>query len=507
MKRILLSFLILHVSCLMAVAQSPQAFSYQGVARDGSGTPLSSQGVTVRFTIRQGTPTGTAVYQEEHQGGTNALGLFTFQIGQGSFPSANFSTINWASGPYHLQVELHDGSAYQNMGTSQLLSVPYALYAATSGSGSSPWTTSGTNIYNSNTGTVGIGTTSALAKLHVAEGDMVVTAAGAAPTSSFAPPVSGEGRRMMWHMGRGAFRVGYAGGTEWDHSNIGRYSFAAGFSTTASGQNSSALGQYTVAPSFAETALGRYNTTYTVGTNGGSTWNATDRLFSIGNGDISGLGVFRSNALTVLKNGNMAIGNAPFMPIESRLVVAASINGFSEGGQIQLNSPQSGTYTYAAYLDIFEDRFRIMYGQDDMSLGVMAQFNLSNDRFSVMENAEKPGGGMWVATSDARLKQDVAPYTEGLDAVLAVKPVTYRYKEATPRGLRPEHVGVIAQELREVSPRMVGEFDKDGETYLNVDPSGFTYMLINAVKEQQTMIDGLKREMEQMRSALEAAKK
>ncbi|MBV6404618.1 MAG: hypothetical protein GFGODING_01371 [Flavobacteriales bacterium] len=106
--------------------------------------------------------------------------------------------------------------------------------------------------------------------------------------------------------------------------------------------------------------------------------------------------------------------------------------------------------------------------------------------------AAKPGGGTWVNTSDARLKTDVRPYDDGLAQLLRIEPVRYRYNEASGHDTKPEYVGVIAQELQKVAPYMVGTFEKEGTEYLNVDNSAMIYMLVNAVKEQQSIIEDLR---------------
>lgn len=119
-------------------AQVPQSFNYQAIVRNAGGQIVANQGINVRLTIRQGSPTGNIVYRETQQDTTNEFGLATFAIGNGTIVAGNFSLINWALGNYYLQVELDvaGGSNFADMGTSQLLSVPYALYAKTSGSGS-----------------------------------------------------------------------------------------------------------------------------------------------------------------------------------------------------------------------------------------------------------------------------------------------------------------------------------------------------------------------------------
>jgi len=108
-------------------------------------------------------------------------------------------------------------------------------------------------------------------------------------------------------------------------------------------------------------------------------------------------------------------------------------------------------------------------------------------------SAGKPGGGTWSNASDARLKERVEPYEDGLAGILAIRPVTYHYNERSGYDQDRQHVGVIAQELQTIAPYMVnvsGRVLPDGSTgYLDVDNSAMTYMLINAVKEQQAIID------------------
>jgi len=115
-----------------------------------------------------------------------------------------------------------------------------------------------------------------------------------------------------------------------------------------------------------------------------------------------------------------------------------------------------------------------------------------NGNLTISGNAFKPGGGAWTATSDARLKQDVKKYTDGLNKVLAINPVTYYYNKLSGNDTTKEHVGVIAQELQKTVPYMIGSFTKNGTEYLNVDNSSMTYMLVNAIKELNNEIQNLK---------------
>lgn len=145
---------------ISAAAQVPQKINYQAVARNSAGTTLNSQPVSVRLTIHDGSAGGTTVYQETHNVTTNQFGLFNIAIGGGTPVTGTFSSIPWSAGDKYLQIELDPagGTSYANMGTSQLLSVPYALYAASSGGGGGGYTAgSGIGIAGSvisNTGDV-----------------------------------------------------------------------------------------------------------------------------------------------------------------------------------------------------------------------------------------------------------------------------------------------------------------------------------------------------------------
>ncbi len=137
------SFLILSMLFLTfsgfqeAMAQAPQRFNYQGIARGSGGDPLASQNIGLRISILNGSPSGTAVYTETHQTTTNAYGLYTLAIGGGTAVNGNIETINWGSDDKYIRVEIDPAGStnYTNIGTAQLLSVPYALYASSGGGG------------------------------------------------------------------------------------------------------------------------------------------------------------------------------------------------------------------------------------------------------------------------------------------------------------------------------------------------------------------------------------
>lgn len=116
-------------------AQSPLKLSYQAVMRDATDHLLVNQSVRVKVSLLRNSASGTLVYSETHNVSSNANGLVTLQIGSGSVISGSMSSINWATGPYFVKTETdpNGGNNYTISAASELLSVPYALYAANGG--------------------------------------------------------------------------------------------------------------------------------------------------------------------------------------------------------------------------------------------------------------------------------------------------------------------------------------------------------------------------------------
>jgi len=168
MKKLNLIIIVLIFAISGALAQSPQAFKYQAVARDASGDVLQNQNVSMRISILQGSSSGTSVYKETHSETTNDFGLINLEIGNGTPVSGTFSSISWGTNDYFVKIEMdaNGGTSYQHLGTSQLLSVPYALYAENTANGSSQWSQNGNDIYY-NDGYVGIGTTNSGSSLTI----------------------------------------------------------------------------------------------------------------------------------------------------------------------------------------------------------------------------------------------------------------------------------------------------------------------------------------------------
>lgn len=125
----LLNIFVLVLLANIAMAQAPQGIPYQAVARNSSGAILASTSISVRFTIRDSIATGVIKYRETHSVTTTAQGMFSVNVGQGTPVTGTFSGINWGTNAKFMQVEMDPagGSSYIDMGTTQMMSVPYAL--------------------------------------------------------------------------------------------------------------------------------------------------------------------------------------------------------------------------------------------------------------------------------------------------------------------------------------------------------------------------------------------
>jgi hypothetical protein len=162
---------LLFTSINQASAQSPQGISYQAIARDNAGSPVANQNVRLRFTIHQTSAAGPVEFSETQLTTTNSNGLLNVTIGQGTPVTATLAAVVWANTAKFLQVEMDitGGTSYANMGTQQLMSVPYSLY---SGKSNIPDGTAlgntlhwngvnwvADNTFYNNGGSLGIGTT------------------------------------------------------------------------------------------------------------------------------------------------------------------------------------------------------------------------------------------------------------------------------------------------------------------------------------------------------------
>lgn len=171
MKNLIFTLSLLVCVSLTSTAQTPQLFNYQATLRNNNGQLLVSDDISIRISILQYSTNGAPIYTETHAATTTSQGIVNLKIGSGT-AADEFASINWSNGPYFLKIEIdtENSGTYTELGVTQLLSVPYALYAEKAKSllseSVSFWSKNNNNLYY-NDGLVGIGTANPVSKLNI----------------------------------------------------------------------------------------------------------------------------------------------------------------------------------------------------------------------------------------------------------------------------------------------------------------------------------------------------
>lgn len=395
-----------------------------------------------------------------------------------------------------------------------------------------------------NTGFTGIHTINPQAGLHVDRQQVVFTAAGDVPAVAGNTAIAGAGRRMMWYPDKAAFRVGYAGGSDWDKDNVGKYSFAAGNRSVGLGESSTALGASIANKSFSTAlgnafadgdmsaalgqghAFGQYSLavgngysvgeysvaigksviskafgSVSLGAYGDLTDNSsetefgaalTDRIFQLANGNESQ----SKNAITVLRNGKMGIGTVtPRSMIdirgENNWDLQNTEGDFRIGNdqyRIKMGVALGGGGAGAATIRAAGGIERLNLGANNINIitlnGVGANVGIGTEnpsqKLQVIGNILASGT---ITPSDLRYKKDIRPVQHPLEKIQLLGGYTYRYKttEFPFMGFEDtEQLGLIAQEVEKVFPQLVVT-GSDG--YKAVDYVKLVPVLLEGIKE------------------------
>lgn len=161
MKYLLKSIILCAVLCtimLSTFAQAPSKFNYQGAARDAGGMVLANQNITLRISIIDSVATGATLYTETHSATTTAGGLFSLAIGNGTPTAGSMASILWNVNDKYIKIEMDEngGVSYTDLGTAELLSVPFAMYAASGVGNPGPQGAMGPTGAQGATGPVGL---------------------------------------------------------------------------------------------------------------------------------------------------------------------------------------------------------------------------------------------------------------------------------------------------------------------------------------------------------------
>ncbi len=510
MKTKLLLFALL-VSCMSVNAQAPQSISYQAIARDISGNILSNQNISLRFSILNLSSSGSVLYSETHNVLTNSLGLISVNIGQGTIVSGTFSSIPWETGSKFLKAEIDvtGGSTFSDIGTQQLLSVPYAL-----SSGDNKWSASGNNIFNNNTGNVGIGISVPQNKLEIKN------PSDAVPTVLSVESQSGTG---FSDGGQLHLKGSYRSGSVISGDTTGQIVFrgylspsntflpVAGIKSTIDGstpfslggrltfftrtesdnallprmtiKNDGRIGIGTLFPgSFLDI---RCPNVFTGNTHGNLNIMTTDPQ----NADVGG-------SITLGGNVNSAANNqAFFASIEGRKSSNAEGN---VSGYLSFKTNNGGLAERMRITEI--GRVGIGCSSPAYALHVIGDITAEG---GVLRASSAIVNTSITACSDIRYKKRIEPLKNSIDKIKMLNGVSYYWKkeEFPDRDFSDgKQIGIIAQELEKVYPELVST---DANGYKSVDYSRLAPILLEAVKEQQQTIEALKNDILKINSILQ----
>ncbi len=543
MRKIYLLSIILW-GTLVGMAQPPQALNYQAIARGNNGVPLASRTISVRASVLNGSATGPIVYSETHIATTNQFGLFTLNVGTGVPASNQFDYINWAAGAKFLQIEtdFNGGANYSLMGTSELVSVPYALCARNV---SDPlWARAGNNICNNNIGgNVGIGITNPVAGLQVFDKAVVFSTS---PDSIDHNPLSaasetGPGSRFLWEPRKVALRIGYTSNNSWDSlynetmvigsSNIvsAPYSYVFGSDNQLLGgynsfcigrknrmgksvgayclgdnnnvadnfgnnDGSVCIGSYNVARSWYsylfgrelislnmdEIVLGRGNDTS--GFDG-----SHERAFTVGIGQAA----LRENAMVIQRNGRIGIG---ISRVDDKVVISAnSALGYAT---LKLLETEQNDFTRLRMANAGNSNYWDVAGlsgaQGNANNFLNFYFSPSGNVLSLRGDGNAVLMGTLTQNSDERLKKNIIAITSGtLGKLEQLRAYTYQWKDATRD--QETQIGFLAQEIEKVFPELV-KYGEDGVR--SVSYTGMVPVLLQATRELKCKNDELQQRYE-----------
>jgi uncharacterized small protein (DUF1192 family) len=351
---------------------------------------------------------------------------------------------------------------------------------------------------------VGIGVTTPLSRLHVAEGSVLFSAAGdVAPIGTSSPtPITGAGRRVLWHADKAAFRAGYLGqgpnyngATFWDDENIGPYSFAAGFNVKASGRSAVALGEEAHATADYSVGIQGYASGFGAVVVGSGAQATNDFAVAIGPSSIAG-GIGSMALGSTVANGTYAtaIGLQNRASGDFSLALGKNARAAHLGSAVisDGSAPRSVDYVTSTTNNQMTMRFSGGYYLYSTQRANSLEGTLTGAVAGVQLT---PGAGSWTTLSDRRAKENFRPVdAEQVLRKVAALPVTewnYKSQPSTQR-----HVGPMAQDFYQA-------FRLDGlgrDTTINTgDIDGVNMVAIQALAQRTAR---LQQENEQLRAQL-----
>ncbi len=505
----LISFLLFTI-VFTAQSQVPDAFKYQSIARNATGQTLVNSPISIRMSIVEGSISGAVIYTEEHTVITNEFGLFNLNVGSGTTLLGNFPSIDWGTSTKFLQIEadFSGGSNYTDMGTSQLLSVPYALYAKYSGvpilpNGESPgntvfwdgsnWITNNSNIFN-NGSFVGIGTVTPVQKLDV-NGQVNI------PTDS---AYMINNRPALTTKGTANLFLGFNAGIQ---NGLGMHNVFAG-------HNSGMVNNIGSQNTFVGSETGISN---------------LDGMLNTFMGRRAGFANTSGNENTFI---GCYAGQSNTFGLHNSFFGVTTGNSNTTGEENTFMGAHAGYYnttgSYNTFLGNFAGQFNTT-GSNNIFIG----FNADGDPSLSLNNAISIGAGTiitasnsvligntamtsiggqvgWSTLSDGRYKTNIQKESLGLDFILNLRPVRYNYTFNEQSG--NWYSGLIAQEVEELLRQTGQTFSgivhpQNEEDKYSIRYAEFVIPLINAIQEQQVQISELKAKNSDLEKIIQDLKK
>lgn len=485
MKKITLLFALL--ASFTVLAQVPQRMSYQAVVRNSANALVVNTTVGMRISILQDVATGPAVYVETHSATTNSNGLVSLEIGGGNVVTGDFYGIDWANNQYFVKTETDPtgGTNYTITGTSQFLSVPYALYALSAGS-------------NNLQEVLDAGNTATRTVTSAAPNTMVLNTTGGTTSS-----------------------ITYRGISSTITGTAGNPRAIQGWSNGVNSQVNTGIGGYAS------------NSTYlNNGIYGNSSGTTSD------NYAVWGIAV---NAINGKENrGVMGYGTTPTATgwnygttgwAGGSEVANIALGGYADAADSQ-NGDNYGVSARASATSVSGTNY-----------GIYSEAANGAVNYAGFFNGDVTLTGTLVQPSDRKLKKDIHAIASALDKINALEPVSYLYDEEKNKGLYlPKNLqyGFIAQDLERVFPNLVSkqvlnlktvgkggketvELDAEGnaiqtmvskesnsqsttedkEEFKGINYTGLISILTQGIKEQQEQIEVLKAKNEALEKRMQ----
>lgn len=514
-----LFFTLLMFSFLSTLfAQTPQAVNYQGVARDANSNVLPNTNVSLRLSILAGSVSGSVSYSETQNVSTNNLGLFSIKLGLGTVVSGTFSTINWSTGIYFVKVEMDatGGSNYLFMGTSQMVSVPYALYAENAGSAvlAPSLSLSGTNLSIAGGNTVNLSTINTDAQTLSLTGNALSISAGNTVNLPANPWIQ-SGNNLYYNAGNvglgvtspaykldisgtltntvsNGVNVNFTGGNTANTRYRGIYSTVTG--TGLNGDNRGVQGESVGNSAGLNTGVAGFakNSTNNAGVYGyGSGANSTAVLsygvygYGVGNNLSSqySIGVFGQGDSSSTNNGGNGVNRGvEGTATESNQLIqglqVGSVNQGVFGIANGANGSNLGQYNYGVVGNALNSPnwniglFGNASGTIGTNCGVYGYAGNATTNYAGYFSGDVTVTGTFSNPSDERLKTNIVGLNSVLPLLKEINPISYSFKSENethnlnlPKSLQ---YGFSAQELMTVFPNLVVENVAPGKPNKNV---------------------------------------